>query len=108
MVPLRMASSAFAAAVIAANTINAARNPRVRSMTASPIVRIHSALRAGGRGGNGFEIGDDCIDLRGVEVILEAGHARGAVADELAHDAFLAARGILRQFRPVKRARHLR
>ena len=106
MVPLRTASSAFAPELIAATMISAAKKLRMRSMTASPIVRIHSAL--GRCAGDGFEIGDDCIDLHGIEVILETGHARRAVADNLAHDAFLSARGVLRQFRPVERARHLR
>src|SRR5262249_23130443 len=105
-VPLRTASSAFAAEFIAVSMINAASNLRVRSMTASPIVPIHSALD--GRAGDGFEIGNDGIDLRGIEVILEAGHAWGTVADNLTHDAFLPGRGILREFRPIERARHLR
>src|SRR5262245_10450405 len=106
MVPLRMASSAFAAALIAASKIAAARKLRVRSMTASPNMRIRSALDR--CAWDGFEIGDDRIDLRGVEVILETGHARSAAVDDFAHDTFLPARGILRQFRPVERARHLR
>src|SRR5262249_37004269 len=44
----------------------------------------------------------------GLEMVLEAGHARGAVADHLAHHGFLAVERPLRQLRPVERARELR
>src|SRR5262245_26613707 len=40
--------------------------------------------------------------------MLEARHARRAVADDVAHHRVLAARGIARELRTVERARHLR
>src|SRR5580704_17519864 len=52
--------------------------------------------RRAGRRGNGFDIGDDGVDLGGLEVIFEARHARRAVADHLAHDVGLAAERVHR------------
>src|SRR6185312_14063716 len=55
----------------------------------------------------GFEIRDDRIDLCGLEMIFEAGHAGRAVADDLAHHRFLPAQRTARQFGTVERAHHL-
>src|SRR5262245_8740100 len=74
------------------------------------VVLLRSARRGGGRGRrwDGSEIRDDGFDLGRLEVILEAWHARRAVADDVAHHGVLSARGVARQLRPVERARHLR
>src|SRR2546425_11103192 len=52
----------------------------------------------------GLEVGDDRVDLVGFEMILEARHARRAVADEFTHDVFLPAEGGLRQGRTIMAA----
>src|ERR1700730_9929638 len=57
---------------------------------------------------HGFEVRDDRVDLGRLELILEARHARGSGADELAHDVLLAVERILRQHRPILSARDLR
>src|SRR4029077_3557090 len=44
-----------------------------------------------------LHIGDDGVDLVGVEMVLEARHVWRAVADDLAHHGFLAAERVLRQ-----------
>src|SRR5262245_29835899 len=51
------------------------------------------------RGGSGhcFQIGDDRVDLGALEVMLEGGHARRALADEAADDLIAAAGGVLGQ-----------
>src|SRR6266853_5399605 len=53
------------------------------------------------RDGQRFQIGDDGIDLVGLEMILETRHVRRAVADDLAHHGFLAAEGVPREIRAV-------
>src|SRR6266851_3870691 len=66
-------------------------------------VPIRSSRRWRGwiRGWHGFQVRDDRIDLGRLELKLEARHARGSVADELAHDVLLAAERVLRQDRPI-------
>src|SRR5437773_2322484 len=111
MVPLSTASAALAGASIAAapNTIALRRMVCVLFMAWPPVVLFRSAHRGrGGRWGNGSQIRDDGFDLGGLEMILEARHARRAVADDLAHHRLLAAGRVLRQFRTVERARQLR
>src|SRR5262245_11739500 len=115
MVPLRMASAALAPAarLIAAPTIAisvASKTLRRLVMTLSPVGLIRSARRArrSGRGGYRFQVRNDRFDLCGLEMVFEARHARGAVADDLPHHRLLSARRILRQFGTVERARHLR
>src|SRR5882762_1511466 len=56
---------------------------------------VHSRHR------NGSQISDDGVDLRRLEVILERGHAVGAVDDEGAHDLVVAGGRGLVQHRPV-------
>src|SRR5262249_56485615 len=88
----------------------ASRIPRALIMTLSPVGRLRSARRARrcGRGGYRFQVCNDRFDLRGLEMVFEARHAWGAVADDLSHHRLLSARRILRQFGTVERARHLR
>src|SRR5712692_9940674 len=64
---------------------------------------LNSARRIGARRRDRqrFEIGDDGIDLVGLEMILEARHVRRAVADDLAHYGLLAAERVLREIRAV-------
>src|SRR6516225_5230458 len=38
----------------------------------------------GSGGGNSFQIGDNGVDLGAAQIVLETGHARRAVADDLA------------------------
>src|SRR5262249_27319472 len=99
IVPLRMASPAFAPAArpIAAPMMAisvASRIPCARVMTLSPIGLIRSARRAcrSGRSGYGFQVRNDRFDLCGLEMIFEARHAGGAIADDLPHRRFLSAR----------------
>src|SRR5262249_36730023 len=51
------------------------------------------------RGGSGhcFQIGDDRVDLGALEVMLEGGHARRALADEAADDLIAAPGRVLGQ-----------
>src|SRR6516164_8512860 len=114
IVPLRMASAAFAPArVIAAPTMaisEASKTLRGLVMTLSPVGRIRSARRArrSGRSGYRFQVRNDGFDLCGLEMIFEAGHAGRAVADDLPHHGSLSTRRILRQCGTVERARNLR
>src|SRR5262249_6339327 len=115
IVPLRMASPAFAPAarLITAPMMAisvASRIPCARVMTLPPVGLIRSARRAcrSGRNGYGFQVRNDRFDWCGLDMIFEARHAGGAIADDLPHHRFLSARRILRQFGTVERARHLR
>src|SRR5438552_5612493 len=66
--------------------------------------RLAAATRACGcRAGNrdGPHIGNDVVDLVGLEIELERGHARGAVHDVFAHDLVVAAAGALVERRSV-------
>src|SRR2546423_5500230 len=61
-----------------------------------------SATRACGRRArnrDGPHIGNDVVDLLGLEIELECGHARGAVHDVFAHDLVVAAAGALVEWR---------
>src|SRR5262245_62674676 len=115
IVPLRMASPAFApaarliAAPMTAISV-ASRIPCALVMTLPPVDLVRSARRAcrSGRSGYGFQVRNDRFDLCGLEMVFEARHAGGAIADDLPHHRFLSARRILRQFGTVERARHLR
>src|SRR6266436_3054333 len=49
----------------------------------------------------GLDVLDDGADLRGLEIIAEARHARRAVADVFADQLFVAAQGLARQYRSV-------
>src|SRR6202043_731904 len=79
-------------------------------MSFSLRVPIRSTRRRRGRirRWHGFQIRDDRIDLGRLELKLEARHARGSGADELAHDVLLAAERVFRQDRPILSARDLR
>src|SRR6202035_5819102 len=59
--------------------------------------------RAGGWGrrGYGLDVLDDGVDLRRLEIVAEARHARRAVADVFADQFFVAAQGFARQHRSV-------
>src|SRR5262245_64264115 len=50
-----------------------------------------------GGGGHCFQIGDDRVDLGALEVMLEGGHARRALADEAADDLIAASGRVLGQ-----------
>src|SRR5437764_1000664 len=65
-----------------------------------------SLLRCGRR--DGLEVCDDGVDLRRLEVMFEARHPRGAVADDLAHHVVLTAKRLARERRAVERAGELR
>src|SRR3954468_173724 len=101
MLPLRMASAAWAGAGAASSATANTLIPRIKD-----VLRMASLLRCGR--GNGLEIGDDGVDLRRLEMMLEARHARRAIADHLAHDIVLPAERLARQRRAVQRARQLR
>src|SRR5262245_55769964 len=45
--------------------------------------------------GDRLEISDDRVDLAALEIVLEAGHARRAIADDAADDVVVAAGGVL-------------
>src|SRR5262245_13019030 len=70
------------------------------------VQHMGSLLRS--RRGYGLEVRGDGRDLCGLEMMLEARHARGAVADHLAHHVFLPAERFARKRRTVERARQLR
>src|SRR6516165_10799636 len=57
--------------------------------------------RAGRGRRQGLEIGDDRVDLAGIEGIFEARHAWRAVGDEVVQRAFVAAERALRKDRAV-------
>src|SRR6266581_4676490 len=65
------------------------------------LIGVSLFLRFVRQHGNGSHIGDDCVDLRRLEVILERGHALGAVDDEGAHDLVVPGGRRLVQHRPV-------
>src|SRR6202045_684649 len=60
---------------------------------------VKDLSRAGGWGrrGYGLDVLDDGVDLRGLEIVAEARHARRAVADVFADQFFVAAQGFARQ-----------
>src|ERR1700722_10051923 len=62
-----------------------------------------AACRAGRRGldRHGADVGNNRLDLIRLQVVLEGGHARRAVGDELAHDIVVAAAGFLVERRAV-------
>src|SRR5215472_5560420 len=69
-------------------------------------VSIHVALSRSGRGrargrGNGSQVGDHCVDLRRLQKILEAGHARVAFVDGLADSLVVIRQGSFVQRRAV-------
>src|ERR1700719_1080303 len=114
--PLSSASAACADIGMSAVAANAAAAMAAKVklfaclMSSSLRVPIRSTRRWRGwiRCWHGFQVRDDRIDLGGLELELEAGHARGSGADELAHDVLLAVERILRQQRPILSARDLR
>src|ERR1700734_345125 len=112
-VPLKSASAKAGTETRIAATAERVATIKPRRIGFSMIL-VGIARRAGfdrrrcvGRRGNGFDIGDDGVDLRRLEVIFEARHARRAVADDLAHDVGLAAERIHRQHRRILRAHQL-
>src|SRR6202035_4794342 len=114
MVPLNSASAKAGTEIRIAATAVRLVTTKPRRMGFS-IVLVGIARRSGfdrwrsvGRRGNGFDIGDDGVDLSRLEVIFEARHARRAVADRLAHDVGFAAERVHRQHRCVLRAHQLR
>src|SRR4051812_12289680 len=100
MLPFMMMSAAFSSAAPPS------------SAAVSTLARIRDVLRiispSGSWRGNGLQIRRDRGDLFGLEVMAEAGHARRAVADHLAHHIFLAAERLAREGRAVERTRQLR
>src|SRR6266853_2016253 len=80
IVPLNNRSAAWA--VVAANRAAA----HARSKDCALLIGASLFLRFVRRHGNASQVSDDRIDLRRFEVILERGHAVGAVDDESAHD----------------------
>src|SRR5712691_925112 len=79
----------------------------------SPVCVVVRSPRGGsGRGWwwrrHGLEVGNDGVDLRRLELILESRHARRAVGDDVAHDLVAAAGGILGQRRTILSAGDLR
>src|SRR5437660_12299068 len=87
--PLRSGSSALAAvmkAIIAVSIVRKAM--RLLFMMLSPLM-LHGSARGRRRsrclrGGNRFQIGDDGLDVGGLEMVFEAGHSRRPVADDFA------------------------
>src|ERR1700693_6264634 len=63
---------------------------------ASPPRRSGSSLDR-----NGLQIGDDRVDLIGLEIVLPARHAWRSVGDERAHHLLIAASGVLVERRAV-------
>src|SRR5437588_506063 len=76
--PLRTASACARAGMLTAAATMANRQFRVRFMGSSPVVLVSSTL-AGCR--DRLEVRDNRIDLRRLEMILEARHAGRAVGD---------------------------
>src|SRR5580704_4064042 len=113
MVPLNSASAKAGTETRMAATAVRVATIKPRRIGFS-MVLVGVARRAGfdrrrrvGRRGNGFDIGDDGVDLGRLEVIFEARHARRAVADDFAHDVGLAAERVHRQYRRILRAHQL-
>src|ERR1700681_1418664 len=114
MVPLNSASAKAGTEIRSAPTAVRVGTTEPRRRWVS-ILLVGMRRRAGfdrrrsvGRCGNGFDIGDNGVDLGRLELIFEARHARRAVADRLAYDVGLAAERVHRQYRPILRAHQLR
>src|SRR6185436_846184 len=101
MLPLRIASAALSRTGTPRSATTNAPTARVNG-----VLRMASLLRCGRR--DGFQVGDNGVNLRRLEMVLEARHARRAVADHLAHHSVLPAERLPRQRRPIQRARQLR
>src|SRR5262245_13381243 len=97
-VPLSSWSAACAgvARLIAATlAATSAGTPNRYAFMAFLLVFVRSIRLASGGGGHRLEIGDDRVDLAALEIVLEGGHARRAVADDAADDVVVAAGGVL-------------
>src|SRR3954462_11415808 len=85
---------------ICACNANGARPSKAMSM------RMANSLVVGFR--TGLQVRDDGFDLRRLEVIAKAGHARRAVGDERLQRFFIPLQRDARERRAVLGARHLR
>src|SRR5262245_65885921 len=101
---LALATRLIAAPMMAISV--ASRIPCALVMTLSPVGLIRSARRARrrGRGRYRFQVRNDRFALCGLDMVFEARHARGAVADDLPHHRLFSARRTLRQIGTVERA----
>src|SRR3982074_275981 len=108
IVPLKMASASAVAGTIMAAALIRKMKRRAPFMCRLPLFSFLADRSSCGRGGDRFQIRDDGLDLGRLEMILEAGHAGRAVADDVSHHGLLTAGRILRQLRTVKGARQLR
>src|SRR5262249_57504990 len=94
-VPLSRWSAACAAVarlIAATLAATSAGTPNRYAFMAFLLVFVRST---GGGRRDRLEIGDDRVDLAALEIVLEAGHARRAVADDAADDVVVAAGGVL-------------
>src|SRR5262245_20311865 len=102
-VPLSTTSAARAANadVIAMRTVQ----PANAHSFLMALLLVSALPRLGGRRRrNGFDVGDDGVDLARLEMVAEPRHARCAVGDHLAHHVGLAAERLLRQGGAIERA----
>src|SRR5262245_5254914 len=97
-VPLSRCSAACAASGNARPAAKSAANPNRHIFMALLLVR---ACSTGGGRRYGFQVRDDGVDLAAIEVVLERGHARRALADQPADDLVAAAGGLLGEGRTI-------
>src|SRR5712691_7466523 len=105
MVPDRSASARTSAVDETSAATRVASEKPAHFMKRLPCMQLVGSARRriwrhGRRSRNGLQVGRDGGDLRLVELMLEARHARRAVGDHLAHHRFLSAARVLRQRRP--------
>src|SRR6185503_1140278 len=97
--PDRIASASAAGATIVMANAAARRTSACLVMASSPsMFHGHVRLRR-----HRLEISDDGVDLRRLELMLEARHVRGAVRDHLAQHIVASAGAVARQDGPDRR-----
>src|SRR3979490_43756 len=89
IVPLKMASASAVAGPIMAAALIANMKRRAPFMCRLPLFSFLADRSSCGRGGDRFQIRDDGLVLGRLEMILEAGHAGRAVADDVSHHGVL-------------------
>src|SRR4051812_296369 len=98
--PLRIWSAANAGSA-SANAAEAQAKSEAKFLFIVVLLFLRFVGGAHNRRGNGSGVSNDGVDLGRLQVILEPGHAVGAVLDKCAHDAVVTGGRSFIQRRPV-------